>query len=158
MVDCLDLDMRLGLLSRYTDSPINGHPLPQQGNLSDIHRNNQPQGTGTYNDKFALNFILAISSSFFFFQIPSSCTIRAHHIYFHISVSFFSLIVTFINFFIEPPASLSNQFTWHPSGDMHMSVPGQGSVSIDTRNHNKDNEDVEVMSTDSSSSSSSDSQ
>ncbi|KAK7603703.1 hypothetical protein V9T40_003702 [Parthenolecanium corni] len=98
-----DLDMRLGLLSRYTDSPINGHPLPQQGNLSDIHRNNQPQGT-------------------------------------------------------EPPASLSNQFTWHPSGDMHMSVPGQGSVSIDTRNHNKDNEDVEVMSTDSSSSSSSDSQ
>lgn len=58
----------------------------------------------------------------------------------------------------EPPASIANQFAWHTSGEMHMSVPGQGSVSIDTRNHTKDAEDVEVMSTDSSSSSSSDSQ
>lgn len=48
MNNCADLDMRLGLLSRYTDSPINGHPLPQQGNLSDIHRSNHPQGTGMF--------------------------------------------------------------------------------------------------------------
>uniref|UniRef100_A0A1B6DGF2 Mediator of RNA polymerase II transcription subunit 4 n=1 Tax=Clastoptera arizonana TaxID=38151 RepID=A0A1B6DGF2_9HEMI len=58
----------------------------------------------------------------------------------------------------EPPASQQNQFAWHPSGDIHMAVPGQGTVPMDTRNHNKDTEDVEVMSTDSSSSSSSDSQ
>lgn len=38
--------MRLGLLSRYNDPPINGHMLPQQGNLPDIHRNNHPQGSG----------------------------------------------------------------------------------------------------------------
>ncbi|XP_054268597.1 mediator of RNA polymerase II transcription subunit 4-like [Macrosteles quadrilineatus] len=56
-----------------------------------------------------------------------------------------------------PPASQQNQFQWHPSGEIHMAV-GQGSVPMDTRNHNKDAEDVEVMSTDSSSSSSSDSQ
>ncbi|XP_065210411.1 mediator of RNA polymerase II transcription subunit 4 [Planococcus citri] len=99
-----DIDMRLGLLSRYNDPPINGHMIPQPGNLPDIHRSNHPQGTN------------------------------------------------------EPPASIANQFAWHTSGEMHMSVPGQSSVSIDTRNHNKDNEDVEVMSTDSSSSSSSDSQ
>lgn len=98
-----DLDMRLGLLSRYNDPPINGHVLPQQGNLTDIHRNNHQQGS-------------------------------------------------------ELPASMTNQFAWHPTGEIHMSVPGQGTVSIDTRNHSKDNEDVEVMSTDSSSSSSSDSQ
>lgn len=53
--------------------------------------------------------------------------------------------------------SIPNQFAWHHSGDIHMSVPNQGSVPIETRNH-KDPEDVEVMSTDSSSSSSSDSQ
>ncbi|KAJ9590034.1 hypothetical protein L9F63_016850 [Diploptera punctata] len=58
----------------------------------------------------------------------------------------------------ELPASQQNQFAWHPSGDIHMTVSGQGSVSMDTRNHNKETEDVEVMSTDSSSSSSSDSQ
>ncbi|XP_014283898.1 mediator of RNA polymerase II transcription subunit 4 isoform X1 [Halyomorpha halys] len=57
----------------------------------------------------------------------------------------------------EPPASQQNQFAWHPSGEIHMSV-GQGTVPMDTRNHTKDNEDVEVMSSDSSSSSSSDSQ
>ncbi|RZF43768.1 hypothetical protein LSTR_LSTR009191 [Laodelphax striatellus] len=57
----------------------------------------------------------------------------------------------------EPPASQQNQFAWHPSGEMHMTVPGQGSIPMDTRNH-KEAEDVEVMSTDSSSSSSSDSQ
>lgn len=56
----------------------------------------------------------------------------------------------------EPSASQSNQFTWHPSGDLHMSVAGQGSVSINA--HKQETEDVEVMSTDSSSSSSSDSQ
>ncbi|XP_066252770.1 mediator of RNA polymerase II transcription subunit 4 isoform X2 [Euwallacea similis] len=55
------------------------------------------------------------------------------------------------------PASNQNQFAWHPSGEMHISV-GQGSVPMDTRNHKQENEDVEVMSTDSSSSSSSDSQ
>ncbi|KAF5300064.1 hypothetical protein FQA39_LY11256 [Lamprigera yunnana] len=57
----------------------------------------------------------------------------------------------------EIPASQPNQFAWHPSGEIHMSV-GQGSVPVDTRNHKQDTEDVEVMSTDSSSSSSSDSQ
>jgi mediator of RNA polymerase II transcription subunit 4 len=56
----------------------------------------------------------------------------------------------------ELPASQQNQFAWHPSGEIHMTVGGQGSVSMDTRNHTT--EDVEVMSTDSSSSSSSDSQ
>lgn len=55
------------------------------------------------------------------------------------------------------PASQQNQFAWHPTGEMHISV-GQGSVPMDTRNHKQENEDVEVMSTDSSSSSSSDSQ
>lgn len=55
------------------------------------------------------------------------------------------------------PASQQNQFAWHPSGEIHISV-GQGSVPMDTRNHKQENEDVEVMSTDSSSSSSSDSQ
>lgn len=59
--------------------------------------------------------------------------------------------------FLEIPASQQNQFAWHSSGEMHISV-GQGTVPMDTRNHNKENEDVEVMSTDSSSSSSSDSQ
>ncbi|KAI4459052.1 mediator of rna polymerase ii transcription subunit 4 [Holotrichia oblita] len=57
----------------------------------------------------------------------------------------------------EIPASQQNQFAWHPSGEIHMSV-GQGSVPMDTRNHKQETEDVEVMSTDSSSSSSSDSQ
>lgn len=57
----------------------------------------------------------------------------------------------------EIPATNQNQFAWHPSGEMHISV-GQGTVAMDTRNHKQENEDVEVMSTDSSSSSSSDSQ
>ncbi|XP_050293576.1 mediator of RNA polymerase II transcription subunit 4 [Anthonomus grandis grandis] len=57
----------------------------------------------------------------------------------------------------EIPASNQNQFAWHPSGEMHISV-GQGTVPMETRNHKQENEDVEVMSTDSSSSSSSDSQ
>ncbi|CAG5108491.1 Similar to MED4: Mediator of RNA polymerase II transcription subunit 4 (Anopheles gambiae) [Cotesia congregata] len=60
----------------------------------------------------------------------------------------------------EPPASLANQFAWHPSGEsMNITMgggAGQGSVPINT--HKQENEDVEVMSTDSSSSSSSDSQ
>ncbi|XP_008545445.1 mediator of RNA polymerase II transcription subunit 4 [Microplitis demolitor] len=60
----------------------------------------------------------------------------------------------------EPPASISNQFAWHPSGELvNISmggVGGQGSVAINT--HKQESEDVEVMSTDSSSSSSSDSQ
>ncbi|KAJ1521888.1 hypothetical protein ONE63_002226 [Megalurothrips usitatus] len=58
----------------------------------------------------------------------------------------------------EPTISTQNQFSWHPSGDLHMNVPGQGSVAMETRNHKTEAEDVEVMSTDSSSSSSSDSQ
>ena len=54
------------------------------------------------------------------------------------------------------PMSTANQFAWHPSGEIHMSVTGQGTVPINT--HKQETEDVEVMSTDSSSSSSSDSQ
>ncbi|ERL90480.1 hypothetical protein D910_07829 [Dendroctonus ponderosae] len=53
----------------------------------------------------------------------------------------------------EVPASNQNQFAWHPSGEIHISV-GQGTVAMDTRNHKQETEDVEVMSTDSSSSSS----
>ncbi|XP_058463155.1 mediator of RNA polymerase II transcription subunit 4 [Malaya genurostris] len=60
----------------------------------------------------------------------------------------------------EIPASAQNQFAWHPSGELHMSMgSGAGSVSLDTRSHkDASQDDVEVMSTDSSSSSSSDSQ
>jgi len=119
--------MRLGLLSRYNDPPINGH-IPQAGNLSDIHRG--IPGTSGSGD---------------------SLTIRTRYF----SSALLLIPYSFVK--IEPPASITNQFAWHPSGEMHMSVPGQSSVSIETRNH-KDNEDVEVMSTDSSSSSSSDSQ
>lgn len=54
------------------------------------------------------------------------------------------------------PLATQSQFSWHPSGDLHMAVTGQGTVPINT--HKQENEDVEVMSTDSSSSSSSDSQ
>jgi hypothetical protein len=62
------------------------------------------------------------------------------------------------HFFVNRDSSrATNQFAWHPSGEIHMSV-GQGSVAMDTRNHKQETEDVEVMSTDSSSSSSSDSQ
>ncbi|CAG9787207.1 unnamed protein product [Diatraea saccharalis] len=57
------------------------------------------------------------------------------------------------------PAPSTNQFTWHPSGELHMSVGGGNSVAIDGRSKDAHTqEDVEVMSTDSSSSSSSDSQ
>ncbi|XP_055607203.1 mediator of RNA polymerase II transcription subunit 4 [Uranotaenia lowii] len=60
----------------------------------------------------------------------------------------------------EIPASAQNQFAWHPSGELHMTMGGgAGSVSLDTRAHkDASQDDVEVMSTDSSSSSSSDSQ
>lgn len=57
----------------------------------------------------------------------------------------------------DVPMSAQNQFSWHPSGELHMNIPHSGSVALDTRSH-KDPADVEVMSTDSSSSSSSDSQ
>ncbi|EDS38965.1 mediator complex subunit 4 [Culex quinquefasciatus] len=56
----------------------------------------------------------------------------------------------------EIPASAQNQFAWHPSGELHMTMGGGSSVPLDTRAGGQD--DVEVMSTDSSSSSSSDSQ
>ncbi|XP_011498577.1 PREDICTED: mediator of RNA polymerase II transcription subunit 4 [Ceratosolen solmsi marchali] len=56
----------------------------------------------------------------------------------------------------EPLAAHATHFAWHPSGEIHMSVAGQGTVPINT--HKQESEDVEVMSTDSSSSSSSDSQ
>lgn len=56
----------------------------------------------------------------------------------------------------EPPVSQANQFQWHSSAEIHMSVGAQGSVAMNT--HKQETEDVEVMSTDSSSSSSSDSQ
>ncbi|KAJ8667174.1 hypothetical protein QAD02_008836 [Eretmocerus hayati] len=56
----------------------------------------------------------------------------------------------------EPLPSQPSQFAWHPSGEIHMSMAGQGTVPINT--HKQETEDVEVMSTDSSSSSSSDSQ
>ncbi|KAJ6640202.1 Mediator of RNA polymerase II transcription subunit 4 [Pseudolycoriella hygida] len=61
----------------------------------------------------------------------------------------------------DVPTSAQNQFAWHPSGELHMSMGGAntGSVALDTRAHKDDRQDdVEVMSTDSSSSSSSDSQ
>ncbi|XP_071451233.1 mediator of RNA polymerase II transcription subunit 4 [Hetaerina americana] len=105
-----DIEMRLGLLGRLSDLPINGHLLVQQqqqhqqGGLDGLHR-------------------------------PT-----------------------------EPPNSQQGTFSWHPSGDLHMTVgggPGGGgaTVAMETgRGHKENVEDVEVMSTDSSSSSSSDSQ
>ncbi|KAF9824023.1 hypothetical protein SFRURICE_020289 [Spodoptera frugiperda] len=93
-----DLEMRLGMLGRLCDLPLNGHT---PSTLNELHR----MTTGGV------------------------------------------------------PASATNQFTWHPSGELHMSVGGGNSVSIDSRGKDAPNqEDVEVMSTDSSSSSSSDSQ
>lgn len=56
----------------------------------------------------------------------------------------------------DVPSTAPNQFSWQPSGELHMTM-GNNSVPLDTRSH-KDAADVEVMSTDSSSSSSSDSQ
>lgn len=68
-------------------------------------------------------------------------------------------VIIFDYILLTVPASASNQFTWHPSGELHMSVGGGNSVAIDGRAKDAPNqEDVEVMSTDSSSSSSSDSQ
>ena len=59
----------------------------------------------------------------------------------------------------EIPASAQNQFAWHPSGELHMSMGSTGgSVSLDSRAHKNAQDDVEVMSFDTSSSSSSDSQ
>lgn len=61
----------------------------------------------------------------------------------------------------DVPATAQNQFAWHPSGELHMSLPNSGgSVAVDTRGgaHKDAAADVEVMSTDTSSSSSSDSQ
>nr|BBB06936.1 hypothetical protein [Pieris brassicae] len=93
-----DLEMRLGMLGRLCDLPLNGHA---PSTLNDLHRIT----TGGV------------------------------------------------------PASATNQFTWHPSGELHMSVGGGNSVAIDGRGKDAPaQEDVEVMSTDSSSSSSSDSQ
>lgn len=74
-------------------------------------------------------------------------------IYLHMNEQIFKKISVGVS---EPPVSQSNQFAWHPSGEIHMSVGGQGSVAVNT--HKQETEDVEVMSTDSSSSSSSDSQ
>lgn len=60
------------------------------------------------------------------------------------------------------PQSAQNQFAWHPSGELHMSMSSSttgGSVPLENRAHkDASQDDVEVMSTDSSSSSSSDSQ
>ncbi|CAD0200401.1 unnamed protein product [Chrysodeixis includens] len=94
-----DLEMRLGMLGRLCDLPLNGHT---PSTLNELHR----MTTGGV-----------------------------------------------------VPASATNQFTWHPTGELHMSVGGGNSVAIDGRGKDAPNqEDVEVMSTDSSSSSSSDSQ
>ncbi|XP_053605462.1 mediator of RNA polymerase II transcription subunit 4 [Plodia interpunctella] len=92
-----DLEMRLGMLGRLCDLPLNGHT---PSTLNELHRIT----TGGV------------------------------------------------------PASATNQFTWHPTGELHMSVGGGNSVAIDGRGKDHAQEDVEVMSTDSSSSSSSDSQ
>ncbi|EDS39854.1 mediator complex [Culex quinquefasciatus] len=56
----------------------------------------------------------------------------------------------------EITVSAQNQFAWHLSVELHMTMGGGSSIPLDTRAGGQD--DVEVMSTDSSSSSSSDSQ
>jgi len=38
--------MRLGLLGRLSDLPINGQLLQQQNSLSDLHRTGHPPGSG----------------------------------------------------------------------------------------------------------------
>jgi len=78
------------------------------------------------------------------------------YIYYTRHKKYTDILRFFTNVVSEPPVSQSNQFAWHPSGEIHMSVGGQGSVTVNT--HKQETEDVEVMSTDSSSSSSSDSQ
>ncbi|XP_046735184.1 mediator of RNA polymerase II transcription subunit 4 isoform X1 [Diprion similis] len=96
-----DIEMRLGVLGRLSDLPLNGQMIGSHPGIpAELHRAGHPAG--------------------------------------------------------EPPVSQANQFAWHPSGEIHMSVGGQGSVAMNT--HKQETEDVEVMSTDSSSSSSSDSQ
>ncbi|XP_015511934.1 mediator of RNA polymerase II transcription subunit 4 isoform X2 [Neodiprion pinetum] len=95
-----DIEMRLGVLGRLSDLPLNGQMIGSHPGIpAELHRAGHPA---------------------------------------------------------EPPVSQANQFAWHPSGEIHMSVGGQGSVAMNT--HKQETEDVEVMSTDSSSSSSSDSQ
>ncbi|EDS31859.1 mediator complex [Culex quinquefasciatus] len=56
----------------------------------------------------------------------------------------------------EITVSAQNQFAWHLSVELHMTMGGGSSIPLDTRAGGQD--DVEVMSTDSSSSISSDSQ
>ncbi|EDS37606.1 mediator complex [Culex quinquefasciatus] len=56
----------------------------------------------------------------------------------------------------EITVSAQNQFAWHLSVELHMTMGGGSSIPLDTRAGGQDY--VEVMSTDSSSSSSSDSQ
>jgi mediator of RNA polymerase II transcription subunit 4 len=57
----------------------------------------------------------------------------------------------------EIPASAQNQFAWFPSGELHMSLSGQQSISLETSRAHKDASQDDASS-DSSSSSSSDSQ
>ncbi len=56
----------------------------------------------------------------------------------------------------EIPASAQNQFAWFPSGELHMSLSSQQSISLETNPHKDASQDD--ASSDSSSSSSSDSQ
>lgn len=57
----------------------------------------------------------------------------------------------------EIPATAQNQFAWFPSGELHMSLSGQQSISLETSRAHKDASQDDASS-DSSSSSSSDSQ
>lgn len=119
--------MRLGYLGRQNDLPLNGQMLGSHPGIpADLHRAGHPTG-GKLEDRLL-----------------------------HDRQKMCSIEFTFFSYFSEPPMSHTNQFAWHPSGEIHMSVGGQGSVAMNT--HKQENEDVEVMSTDSSSSSSSDSQ
>lgn len=41
---------------------------------------------------------------------------------------------SFINFTSDVPTSAQNQFAWHPSGELHMSMGAStGTVALDTR-------------------------
>ncbi|KZC09027.1 Mediator of RNA polymerase II transcription subunit 4 [Dufourea novaeangliae] len=122
-----DIEMRLGYLGRLSDLPLNGQMLGSHPGIStDLHRTGHPVG-GMCNE-------INLTS----LKFVTDIIIRVF------------VIVS------EPPVSQANQFAWHPTGEIHMSVSGQGSVAMNT--HKQETEDVEVMSTDSSSSSSSDSQ
>lgn len=57
----------------------------------------------------------------------------------------------------EIPVSAQNQFAWFPSGELHMSLAGHQSISLETNRTHKDASQDDASS-DSSSSSSSDSQ